>query len=256
MDQSGRFGFLAGGGVLADLIGQFEWAATTLGPLVAWPQDMRSVIGLVLRSPVPMVTLWGADGVMIYNDAYSAFAGDRHPALLGLKVREGWAEVADFNDNVMRRGLAGQTLAYRDQELTLNIGGQPRRIWLNLDYSPIPGEDGTPVGVIAVVVETTARVRAERWLNGERDRLRQMFEQAPGFVALVTGQDHVFDLINPAFLQLIGHRDVLGKSVRRALPDVEGQGFFELLDNVFATGEPVSGNALPVMLERVRGCGT
>ena len=68
-----------------------------------------------MRSPVPIVMLWGEDGVMIYNDAYSVFAGGRHPQLLGSRVREGWPEVADFNDNVMKVGLAGGTLAYRDQ---------------------------------------------------------------------------------------------------------------------------------------------
>ena len=47
---------------------------------------------------------------MIYNDAYSVFAGGRHPILFGSKVREGWPEVADFNDNVMKVGLAGGTL--------------------------------------------------------------------------------------------------------------------------------------------------
>ena len=56
---------------------------------------------------------------MIYNDAYSVFAGGRHPILFGSKVREGWPEVANFNDNVMKVGLAGGTLAYKDQELTL-----------------------------------------------------------------------------------------------------------------------------------------
>ncbi len=72
---------------------------------------------------MPIVTLWGADGVMIYNDAYSRLAGSRHPALLGVQVREGWPEVADFNDHVMKTGLAGGTLAYRDQEMTLSRNG-------------------------------------------------------------------------------------------------------------------------------------
>ena len=50
---------------------------------------------------------------MIYNDAYSGFAGGRHPELLGSKVREGWPEVADFNDHVMKVGLSGGTLPTR-----------------------------------------------------------------------------------------------------------------------------------------------
>jgi PAS domain-containing protein len=99
---------------------------------------------------------------MLYNDAYSVFAGGRHPQLLGSNVREGWPEVADFNDNVMKVGLAGGTLAYKDQELTLYRTGEPEQVWMNLDYWPVPGEDGEPAGVIATVVETTARVQADR----------------------------------------------------------------------------------------------
>jgi hypothetical protein len=57
-----------------------------------------------------MVLLWGPEGVMIYNDAYTAFAAGRHPHLLGSKVLEGWPEVADFNAHVMKVGLSGGTL--------------------------------------------------------------------------------------------------------------------------------------------------
>jgi hypothetical protein len=88
--------------------------------------------------------LWGEDGVMLYNDAYSVFAGGRHPQLLGSKVREGWPEVADFNDNVMKVGLAGKTLAYRDQELTLYRNDRPEQVGMNLDYSPVLDETGGP----------------------------------------------------------------------------------------------------------------
>ena len=68
---------------------------------------------------------------MIYNDAYSVFAEGRHPLLFGSKVREGWPEVADFNDNVMNVGLGGGTLSYRDQELTLHRKGFPEQVWMN-----------------------------------------------------------------------------------------------------------------------------
>ena len=152
--------FPLGGGELGALIRAFDWSKTSLGPIGAWPQSLKTVTSTLLLSPVPIVLLWGADGVMIYNDAYSAFAGGRHPQLLGCKVREGWPEVAEFNDNVMKVGLAGGTLAYKEQELTLHRYGRPEQVWMNLDYSPVPGEDGRPAGVIAIVVETTERVRA------------------------------------------------------------------------------------------------
>ena len=154
--------FLTGGGACARLIGERDWSATPLGPIARWPQSLRTATAILLRSPVPIVMLWGEAGVMLYNDAYSAFAGGRHPELLGSEVRLGWPEVADFNDNVMKVGLAGGTLHYHDQELTLYRHGRPEQVWMDLDYSPVLDESGTPGGVICILAETTERVASER----------------------------------------------------------------------------------------------
>jgi PAS domain S-box-containing protein len=182
--------FLNGGGELAALIAAHDWRQTALGPISGWPQSLKSAIGWVLRSDVPMVLLWGADGVMIYNKAYSAFAGARHPTLLGSKVREGWPEVAEFNDHVMRVVLAGGTLAYRDREMTLHRHGRPEQVWMNLDYSPVLDEAGQPAGVIAVVTETTAAVLAERSHKGEmrasERRNRQILDSAIEYAIVAT----------------------------------------------------------------------
>jgi signal transduction histidine kinase len=166
------FSWLDRGGETGALIRAFDWASAGLGSLEQWPQSLRSVTGMLLLSPVPIVLLWGEAGIMIYNDAYSVFAGSRHPQLLGSEVRKGWAEIADFNDNVMRVGLAGGTLAYRDQQLTLERHGKPEPVWMNLDYSPVMDERGRPAGVIAVVVETTERVHAEDRVRENQARLR------------------------------------------------------------------------------------
>jgi len=167
-----RHDFLACGGDLARRIAEFDWSTTDIGPIENWPQSLRSTVGLMLRSPTPLVLLWGELGVMIYNDAYSVFAGGRDGRLLGSNVREGWEEVADFNDNVMRVGLAGGTLSYKDHELTLHRHGRPEQVWMNLDYSPVPGDDGRPAGVIAIVVETTEAVRNRAALEESEARLR------------------------------------------------------------------------------------
>ncbi len=155
----------------SQLIAERDWSHSSLGPSDQWSSSLRTTVGLVLASKIPMVLLWGDDGVMIYNDAYSVFAGGRHPDLLGMKVREGWPEVAEFNDNVMKTGLAGETLSYKDQVLTLHRHGVPEKVSMNLDYSPVPGDDGAPGGVLAIVVETTERRLAERAASEASRRL-------------------------------------------------------------------------------------
>jgi PAS domain S-box-containing protein len=194
------------GGETGALIRAFDWNATSLGPLDQWPQSLRAVTGMLLLSPVPIVLLWGPAGIMIYNDAYSVFAGSRHPQLLGSEVRKGWAEVADFNDNVMRVGLAGGTLAYKDQQLTLQRHGRPEPVWMNLDYSPVIDESGQPAGVIAFVVETTERIRAEERIRQNEARLR-FLDRLREATAKYTDADGILSTTT----QLLG--DYLGVSV-------------------------------------------
>ena len=158
---------------------------------------------------------------MIYNDAYSAFAGGRHPNLLGSKVREGWPEAAEFNDNVMKVGLAGGTLAYRDQELILRRNGEAETVWMNLDYSPVLDESGQPGGVMAIVVETTERVLADRRIAVEQQRRRQLFSQMPGFVCVLAGPEHVYEYVNDAYLKISGRDSFIGRSVREMFPELE-----------------------------------
>ncbi len=245
--------FLAGGGDMARLIAAFDWDRTALGPIAGWPDHVRHATALMLRSRTPIVMLWGEPGVMIYNDAYGVFAGTRHPQLLGSNVREGWPEVADFNDHVMRVGLAGGTLHYEDQELVLHRHGRAESVWMNLDYSPLLDDAGQPAGVMAIVVETTAKVQAERRVSGERARLSMLFEQAPSFMAVLAGPEHRFEIINPAYQRLIGGRDVIGRRVADALPDAAAQGYVGLLDAVYATGQAYTAQAALFVAESADG---
>jgi PAS domain S-box-containing protein len=242
--------FIKGGGPTGELIRNYDWASTSLGPIDHWPASLKTAAGLLVQSPVPIVLLWGEDGIMIYNDAYSKFAGRRHPQLLGSKVREGWLEVADFNDNVMKVGLAGGTLSYTDQELTLFRDNRPEQVWMNLDYSPVLDESGEPAGVIAIVVETTQKVLAERLAAMEAARQRRLFEQAPGFITILRGPDHEFEFVNEAYSRLFGDRQFVGKTVREAFPELKDQKFYDWLDQVYATGERFVAHHVPISLRR------
>ncbi|WP_052384048.1 EAL domain-containing protein [Litchfieldella xinjiangensis] len=85
-------------------------------------------------------------------------------------------------------------------------------------------------------------------LLAERTHLRRLFEQAPGFVCVLRGPEHVFELANAAYCQLVGRQDLMGMTVREALPGLEGQDIYELLDRVYSTGNPFVGRAVRLLL--------
>ena len=156
-------------------------------------------------------------------------------------VREGWPEVADFNDNVMKVGLAGGTLAYRDQELTLYRTGRAEQVWMDLDYSPVLDEAGRPAGVLAIVIETTARVRAEQSLREERDRSRGVLDgMAEGF-ALLDREFRIVDVNREAMrLGTRPREDIVGRTHWQAYPGTEQSELGGLYRRAMAERVPVS----------------
>lgn len=97
--------------------------------------------------------------------------------------------------------------------------------------------------------------RGRLLLQGDTDgaRLAEVFRQAPAFMCVLRGPDHVFEMANERYFQLIGHRDIIGKQIRDALPEVEGQGYFELIDQVDRTGDSFSRTGVPVFLAGLPG---
>ncbi len=90
-------------------------------------------------------------------------------------------------------------------------------------------------------------------LEVERARLTNLFMQAPAFITVLKGPQHLFEMANPLYLQLVGHRDLLGKTVREAFPEIEGQGFLEVLDEVYRTGKPFVGKEMRILLQDETG---
>ena len=163
------------------LIEEFDWASTPIGPMRAWPGALKCAVDIITASPVPMVLLWGPEGTMIYNDAYATFAGARHPGLLGMPVLAAWEEAAEFNRRVMQTVLAGESISFRDKHFSLKRHGAHEDVWTNLDYSPVRGEDGKPAGVLAIVVDTTPWVLAERAQRENESRFRTLADNIAAF---------------------------------------------------------------------------
>ena len=230
--------FLRGGGAMATLIAQHDWASTALGPLRDWPAALKTATAMVLHSPLPMVMLVGEDGISIYNDAYAALIGNKHPTVLGAKASDSWPRMTELCQQAIQTGKACGVLAYRDLELTIFRTGAAEQVWMNIDCSPILDETGRPLGVLGVVIETTERVLAERRAAMEFARLRGIFDQAPGFICLMSGPNLTVEYVNKAHERLFSIQDPVGRPYREAFADYAQAGEpLRILEQVYATGE-------------------
>ncbi|MGQ0713071.1 MAG: ATP-binding protein [Gemmatimonadaceae bacterium] len=163
---------LAGGGEMGELMRAFDWAATPLGPVLDWPQSLKTTVGIVLANPFPMLIWWGPDLRHIYNDAYRPILGAKHPASIGQSGSQVWAEIWDILGPRAERARAGGGATFEeDLLLPMDRYGYVEETYFTFSYSPIP-EPTAPNGIGGVLVtctETTARVIGERRVRALRD---------------------------------------------------------------------------------------
>mgnify|MGYP002623647730 FL=1 len=239
--------FLEGGGEMGAHIRAFAWSKHPLGPPEAWPQALRTVVRLMLNTGHPMYIFWGPELYCFYNDAYSHSIGpERHPKSLGRPGREVWDEIWDIIGPQIDQVMSGGGATWNVNALVpITRHGKREDVYWTYSYGPID-DDQAPNGVGGVLVvctETTATVLAE-------SRQRRLFEQAPGFIIAMRGPDHVVEFVNDAHRELFNSDDWIGKPIRAAFPSIEGQGFFEKLDEVYRSGETFEANAAEVHYRR------
>ncbi|MEO7457620.1 MAG: PAS domain-containing protein, partial [Gemmatimonadaceae bacterium] len=246
-----------GGGELGALIRAKDWSRSILGPIDLWPASLRTTVSVVLYSAFPMIVLWGPELVQIYNDAYRMLMGAKHPDGLGQPNRECWPEAWEINSSIYPRVLAGETVSFAEARYPLAPHGVLEDYYLTLSYSPVRDEGGAVGGVFVTVFDVTSEVRArlERdraiaSVRGERERLHEVFAQAPAAIAVLEGDDYRFTVANARYRELVGGRNVVDRTLDEALPEVRGQGFVALLDRVRSSGEPYMATEALVRLPR------
>lgn len=243
-------------GEAADLVRQLDWARTPLGPTDTWPRSLRNTVDLVLESPLPMLILWGPEFIQLYNDAYRPLFTSRHPEAMGRPSQESWPEFWDANKPKFNKVLQrGESIFLKDMRCLTSPRGYPEQTYVTIAFSPIRDDDGMVGGVLVTLIDTTQRV-----LREQEDRellarnqvtiaeLRRLLELAPSEICVLRGPTHVCELANAAFRKFAGNREIIGLTMREAFPDVAGQGFFRLLDQVYSSGQPFVGREMRMVL--------
>jgi len=233
--------FLKDGGEMGARMRAFDWATHPLGPPENWPQPLRTAVRLLLNTGHPMYIWWGPELFCFYNDAYRQSIGtERHPGSLGRPGREVWDEIWNIIGPQIDQVMSGGGATWQENALVpITRNGRREDVYWTYSYGPIDDSAAASGvgGVLVVCTETTASVLAEKQRAEQVLRQQRLFEQAPAFIIVMRGPEHVVDFINDAHRVVFGSHNWLGKTIRQAFPSIAGQGFYEELDAVYATGE-------------------
>ena len=223
-------------GLLADKIRSFAWERTPLGPIESWSPALRISVEAVVASRFPQCLFWGPDLIAIYNDEFLPILGAKEEAL-GQPLRVTWSETWEALRPIAEDALAGIAGYHEDFPLQTTRHGHTETAYFTFCYAPVRDENGTVLGMLDTAIETTDAVHGRRTLISERERYRQMFENAPGFMAMLSVPDFRIEYANPAYMRLVGDRDVIGRKVIDALPEAISQGYLDILQEILQSGK-------------------
>jgi PAS domain-containing protein len=234
-----------------------DWHAFPLGAPESWPESLRLSIALLLNSPQPMYIWWGPELLCFYNDAYRRSIGsERHLASLGQPARTAWAEIWHIIGPHIEQVMSGAGgVSFENAVVPITRDGRLERVYWTYTYNPILASSASRQigGVLVICTETTQAVLSAERTASELRQLAALFEQAPIFMAVLRGPDHRFELFNPSYSRLVGHRPVIVRTGAQAFPEVAEQGFIDLLDRVYRTGEPYQATANRIAFQSPAG---
>jgi PAS domain S-box-containing protein len=255
--------FMQGGGEMGELIRATDWSNTPIGPPESWPAPLRSSVSLMLNNLFPMYIAWGPGYTQLYNDGYRPILGEsKHPQAIGLGTQETFPEIWETIGPMFTGVMQGKAVGFPDFRLVLERNGFPEECFFDFCYSPIRYEDGTVGGVLVTVIEITEKHKAYHSLDEanrkleaaqaetrkERDRLKRFFMQAPAGICVLEGPKFIFELVNPLYQQLFQGRELMGRPLFEALPELKGHAIQDILQEVIRTGRTFQGNQILVPL--------
>ncbi|GAB3969760.1 PAS domain-containing protein [Spirosoma terrae] len=251
----GPYSFLQGGGEMGELTRLYDWSKTAVGSPAYWSQSLRTLINMMLTSRFPMLIFWGPELITFYNDAFRPSLGNngKHPSSLGQRGEESWAESWPVIGPMIHTIMAGgEAVWFEDQKLPIYRDGEMSFAYWTYSFSPLTDDTGSVNGILVTCTETTQSVLSREKAEEAQQQVLAFFEQSPVAVAIIDRDDLVFRMANPFYGFLVGRKpdDLVGKSLLDALPELAGQGFDQLLNQVVNTGTAYIANEVAVDLVR------
>jgi PAS domain S-box-containing protein len=198
-------------GELGALIARLD-ASSPLGPPESWTPALMSTLQLMLPSRAEIVLFWGPQFCALYNDAYAPTIGNKHPTVLAQPGTIGWQELWDDLGPLLTQVRdSGETFHGKDRPFYIERqDGGGEETYFDISYSPVFEEDGAVGGVLCIVSETTARVRAEREALADRNRLWTIARDP----FLIADKSGIWLNASPAWTDILGwsEEELIGRT--------------------------------------------
>ncbi|WP_339881385.1 PAS domain S-box protein [uncultured Algoriphagus sp.] len=244
-----RWSHLPTGSKVKELLTTVKWSSTTFGHKSEWPDNLLTTLSLILDNPLPMCIFWGNDYIQFFNDPYHKSIGDllANQAFANSPQNtfgEKWLAVS----SILQRVMGGEGVKVSDYFIVIN--GVENERFYDFSFSPIRNLNGDVLGVLMVAVEIVEREKVEEKLlthqildsKGKEEsaqRLLSIVENAPFPIGVYEGEDLIITVANQSIMDVWGKgNNVVGKSYRAILPELENQKIFDQVYQVFATGVP------------------
>jgi len=199
--------------------------------------------------------------VEMLNDKFLEIAGKPKESILNKWCWEPFAEVKDFYQNALKN-VAETGIAYHADEvqMTLLRHGKADEIFVTFVYAPIKDSNGNISKIAVWVLENTTQVHerkkvdeANRALEKDRDRLNEFFMKAPAGICLWTGPNLVYEMINPAYQKILARRNLLGRPILEAVPELKGAPLIDSMLDTYHNGTPFEVHELYVPIADYEG---
>ncbi len=220
-----------GDGAMAARMRTHDWSGTVLGPAELWPAALVALVGVALRAATPMVVYWGRDLAILYNDAWGALVGGKHPGALARPAREVFHEAWHALGPMFDRVLSGSgAVEVQNQHLALDRNGTPEDAWFTYSLNPVLDADGRVAGVFSVAQETTGQVRASSDLEASEERFRSFAEASANVLWIADPAGGNLEYLSPAYERVWGDRrelvmEDLGRWASLVHPDDRARAF-------------------------------
>ncbi len=219
-----------------------------------WNETEQRLTGLLMQAPAAIAVMEGPRHVYtLVNAQFQRMFARTNEQLIGRSIKEAFPEISDTGLNELFDEIyrSGETyMAHEWPSHYFDENGKMREGFYNFVVHPMKDINGQVTDLMVHAVETTESVLARKKIEDNAAMIRNMYMNTPAFVAVFKGPDHVYELVNPYYQTVIGNRDVIGKKMLDALPELKGQGIDTLFDHVYSTGETIIDKERMLMLSR------